>query len=60
MPNNVAYNQPNKLIQIDQWGENEVRIELAGNGHYVPRKSVENWIKKHAFEISLEMTRNWK
>jgi len=51
---------PDTLINIDQWGEQEVRIELAGNGHYILKENLEEWIKDHAFQIALEMTRNWK
>jgi hypothetical protein len=47
-----------QLINIEEFGDNEVRIELAGQGHYVSKKTLGKWIKEHSKELATEMSRN--
>ena len=34
------------LIKITSWNEDEIRIELLGNGHYIKKDDVSDFIKK--------------
>lgn len=47
-----------QLINMTAWGDLEVRVELFGNGNYVLRENISEWIKKNADRIALEVTRN--
>ena len=46
------------LLNIQDWNEREVRIELSGNGHYVLKENLTKFIKDKALEISLEIQKN--
>lgn len=47
-----------QLIKITSWNEYEIRIELSGQGHYVPKEDIGKFIKEHANDIALEVQRN--
>ena len=47
-----------QLIKITEWNELEVRIELFGNGHYILKDKVSQFIKDHASDIALEVMSN--
>lgn len=47
-----------QLINITDWNEREVRIELFGNGHYILKEDVSKFIKDRASDIALEVTKN--
>jgi hypothetical protein len=47
-----------QLINITEWNEHEVRIELLGNGNYIPKEKIHEWVKENADRIALEISRN--
>lgn len=47
-----------QLINITEWGKNEVRVEIFGNGNYIPKKDIAQWIKKNADRIATEVSSN--
>ena len=50
----------NNLINITEWNEHEVRIEISGNGHYVPKEQITTFLTNNILDISLEIQRNMK
>ena len=49
-----------QLIDIEEFNDNEVRIELCGQGHYILKQDLNKWIKANSKKIALEMYRNMR
>lgn len=47
-----------QLINITDWNEYEVRIEICGNGNYILKEDVGKWIRENAELIAMEVAYN--
>ena len=47
-----------QLIKITTWSKREIRIELFGQGYYVLKDRVSDFIKDHASDIASEVLQN--
>ena len=47
-----------QLINITDWSENEVRVEIFGNGSYIPKNDIGQWIRDNADRIATEVVSN--
>ena len=50
----------NQLINIIEWNQDEVRVEIFGNGHYIPKEHISDWIRENADKIAMEVRGNIK
>ena len=46
------------LINITAWNDREIRIEVFGNGYYVPKSDVKRWMKASMDKIIAEVVNN--
>jgi hypothetical protein len=47
-----------QLINITEWNDHEVRVEIFGNGNYIPKSQVAKWIRDNASSIASEVSSN--
>jgi hypothetical protein len=49
-----------QLINITDWNKSEVRVEIFGNGNYIPKENISEWIRNNADRIASEVSSNIK
>ena len=47
-----------QLINIIEWNDMEVRVEIFGNGHYILKEHIGDWIRENVDRIVAEVNSN--
>lgn len=50
----------NQILNIEEWNEHEIRIEISGNGHYIRKEDLTKFIRKNALILALEIKSHCK